>query len=484
MLALLHISPILLIFIMLMVLRRPPLEAAFVAVVLVVLMWMLQLGVVLEINTLWDVIKDTGVLFTSTAVVIAPGLAFVILIERNDVNIAVAEWVKRLGWSQAQQVIFITLGLAPLLESMTGFGVSLIATVPLLLALFARETALRVALSGMVIMPWGTLGLATVVGAALAGLPANVLGQASSIVSAPVFLLASGLALWMIGERRVSAWGQLLFYWSIFVVTLYCANRLLGPEVAGISAALVVLVPGLFVSLTAGHFTAWPKLAWPYIALLGIIIIIKMLLTLLPSGQSITITGVDVSWQPLSSPGLALTIVVLLVIFLSHNSRLTQGFLQAWLSRCTKPLLTIFFFLLLSQAMLKGGFLDTFQNALGLLSTATLAPVAAILAGLSGYITGSNVGGNAIFMPTLAHLPFDGSTTLWLSAIQNSGAGHGAMGALSILALIAGLAKISKSEESRLVRYGVLLMFFNILLIAAMGSLLILFSAHTSPLFM
>src|SRR6218665_91729 len=67
------------------------------------------------------------------------GLAFVMLVERGGAPQAIGAWVKELGWTPAAQIIFIVLGLAPLLESMTGFGVSLIATVPLLIGLFTRQ---------------------------------------------------------------------------------------------------------------------------------------------------------------------------------------------------------------------------------------------------------------------------------------------------------------------------------------------------------
>ncbi|WP_282091805.1 L-lactate permease [Epibacterium ulvae] len=473
MLTLVHMSPIFLTFTMLMVLRRPPVQAALAAVVLVAIIWALGLGVTSDMTVLSDVAKDTGVLFASTAAVIAPGLAFVVLVERSGANKALADWVQNLGWSRAQQVVFITLGLAPLLEAMTGFGVSLIATVPLLLALFARETAMRVALSGMVIMPWGTLGLATVVGAALAGLPATELGQASAIVSAPVFLMASGIALWLVGERGLGSWLQLIVSWVLFVSVLYAVSGAIGPEIAGVAAALCVLVLGLAVSFLRGRLNAWPKAAWPYLTLLVTIVALKVILFFTPVGQTFTLTGTDVSWQPLSSPGVALLLVIIMIAVIGRASGIADGLMSTSRARSVKPLLTIFFFLMLSQALLKGGFLASFQAALGQLSDAALAPVSAGLAGLSGYLTGSNVGGNAIFMPTIATLPLEGNTTLWLSAIQNSGAGHGAMGALSILALIAGLTDVGKAEEERLVRYGALLAVLNAILIAAVGSLLI-----------
>ena len=236
-----------------------------------------------------------------------------------------------------------------------------------------------------------------------------------------------------------------------------------------------MLLLGLGVSFASGYSKAWPKAAWPYLALLVAIIALKIVLFFIPVSQSFTIIGTDVSWQPLSSPGLALLLVIFIIIMVNRKHGAVNGIMSAWYKRSVKPLLTIFLFLTLSQALLKGGFLTSFQAALGKLSDTALAPVSASLAALSGYLTGSNVGGNAIFMPTIATMPLEGNTSLWLSAIQNSGAGHGAMGALSILALIAGLAEISKAEEERLIRYGALLAVLNTIVIAFTGSLLIYF---------
>lgn len=187
MLALFHLSPVLLVTAMLVVLRRPPVHAAIAGTLLVVVLWLAGAADAWQPSSMVAAAQDTAVLFASTAFVIVPGLAFVIFIERLGVNLALSQWVRSLGLRRGDQVAFIVLGLAPLLEAMTGFGVSLIATVPLLLSLFERRVALRIALAGMAIMPWGTLGLATVIGASLAHLDAAALASTSALTSAPVF---------------------------------------------------------------------------------------------------------------------------------------------------------------------------------------------------------------------------------------------------------------------------------------------------------
>ncbi|PAV93531.1 hypothetical protein WR25_14129 [Diploscapter pachys] len=69
------------------------------------------------------------------------------------------------------------------------------------MGLFSRQVGMKMALAGMVVMPWGTLGLATVIGALLAHVPAQELGSHSALVSAPVFLCLAAVALGLAGVR-------------------------------------------------------------------------------------------------------------------------------------------------------------------------------------------------------------------------------------------------------------------------------------------
>lgn len=132
---LLQMSPIGLVIALILLVRRPPVQAALVGVAMVFLLWGMGAAAPLSAAASSAIIKDTIILFLSTACVIVPGLAFVILVERGGAPQAIGTWVRELGWKPPAQVIFIVLGLAPLLEAMTGFGVSLIATVPLLMGL-------------------------------------------------------------------------------------------------------------------------------------------------------------------------------------------------------------------------------------------------------------------------------------------------------------------------------------------------------------
>jgi lactate permease len=481
MVALFHLSPVLLVTAMLVVLRRPPVHAAIAGTLLVVVLWLAGAADAWRLDSMLAAARDTAVLFASTAFVIVPGLAFVICIERLGVNLAFSQWVRSLGLRRGDQVVFIVLGLAPMLEAMTGFGVSLIATVPLLLSLFERRVALRIALTGMAIMPWGTLGLATVIGASLAHLDTFSLAATSALTSAPVFFGLSVMALYLAGVREAREWRALGAFWLLFVAVLYSASRWLGPEVAGVAAGLVTAVAVLSAGLWRlrgrhGERKAvqWPRQAWPYLVLVACIVALKTLWTITSWQDIWVVHGAQVSWKPLASPGVALLLVLIGLTFHSRGTQHQAGndvrMPAALAARAKRPLLTIFFFLAMSQMMVKAGFLAGLMQLLAGLSPTAATSLVALLGALSGYMTGSNVGGNAIFMPAIAMLPE--SSRLLLAAVQNSSAGHAAMGSLSIVMLVLGLAKTQAREESELVRFGFALVCLNTALVALAAGLL------------
>ncbi len=304
-------------------------------------------------------------------------------------------------------------------------------------------------------MPWGTLGLATVIGAALAGLDPMALGCASCAVSTPVFLALGAMALWVAGERRPGAFGALIAAWFAFIATLALVNGVIGPEIAGVGAGGLVLGIGLALTRLKSPLQSWPRNAWPYMALLFSVVMIKTAL-MVTSDASFVVKGASVSWKPLESPGIPLGFIFVLILLVERHAELSARLGRAWAGRSWKPLATIFFFLLMSQGLLKGSFLTGSQAA------------------LSGYLTGSNVGGNAIFMPGIARLHPD--RALWFSAIQNSGAGHGALGSLSIIALVSGSAKTSAAEEQALIRFAFAVVCLNTVLVGLTGSVIIALS--------
>ncbi len=270
-------------------------------------------------------------------------------------------------------------------------------------------------------------------------------------------------------------------FWLLFVGVLYSASRWLGPEVAGVAAGLVTAAAVLSAGLwrlrrndSERGAVQWPRQAWPYPVPIVCIVALKMVWAITSWQDHWVVQGAQVTWKPLSSPGLAL---VLVLIGLGFHTRHTQrqtaldvSMPAALVARAKRPLLTIFFFLAMSQMMVKAGFLAGLMQMLAGLSPAAATSLVALFGALSGYMTGSNVGGNAIFMPAIAMLPE--SSRLLLAAVQNSSAGHAALGSLSVVMLILGLAKTQAKEEGELVRFGFTLVCLNTALVA-LGAVLL-----------
>ncbi len=480
---LLHLSPLLLVMLALMVLRRPPLQAALAGCLLALVLWAAGTVQPMHTSAVAAAALDTAVLLAITAAVIVPGLAFVIAIERLGVNAQLSQSLQSLALPRAHQVLLVVLGLGPMLESLTGFGVSMVATVPLLLALFPRPVALRLALVGMGIMPWGTLGLATVVGASLVGVAPEALAARTVLTSAAVFLLTAALSLWWAGARDARAWRALAGHGALFLAVLWGLSRATGPEMAGVGAGLAVVLAVLAPRWRHGRApgTAWPRAASPYLVLIGCVLLLKGAALLTHVDGLWRVAGDAVVWKPLASPGIALALALGWVWWRHRHGLLAPGaghapLAQALRARAARPLATIAGFLALSQMMVKGGFLAALMHALASLVPAALGPAVALLGALSGYLTGSTLGGNAIFMPAIALLPE--SLRPMLAALQNSAAGHAAMGSIPIAMVALGLARGTREEEGALVRFGFVLACLNAALVAATGAAVLALSAH------
>lgn len=120
----------------------------------------------------------------------------------------------------------------------------------------------------------------------------------------------------------------------------------------------------------------------------------------------------------------------------------------------------------MSQLMAKAGFLGSLRTLLAQAHGWKLPALVALLGGIGGYLTGSNVGGNVLMMPALAGW---GHTVL--AAMLNSAGGHAALGSLPMLALLAGLSQLDKAEEQKLNRFALGVVAMNVLPVAAAGTL-------------
>src|ERR671916_837993 len=119
----------------------------------------------------------------------------------------VSRFLGRLEPDREDLALVVVIGAAPFFESVTGFGVAVVISAPILLA--AGFTPLRAAVLaswGQCAVPWGALGVGTVIGADISGLSFARLSDVSALLSLPLFpiyaLAAVALAGGTAGVRR------------------------------------------------------------------------------------------------------------------------------------------------------------------------------------------------------------------------------------------------------------------------------------------
>jgi lactate permease len=140
----------------------------------------------------------------------------------------------------------VVIGVAPFFESVTGFGVAVVISAPILLAAgFSPLRAAVLASWGQCAVPWGALGVGTVIGADLAGMSFGGLSDASALLSVPLFpvygVAAVALAGGRSGARRHGAEAVLLGLAAgagTLATSLYLVPELSG-AVGGLAATAV-----------------------------------------------------------------------------------------------------------------------------------------------------------------------------------------------------------------------------------------------------
>lgn len=457
------LAPIAVALAAILALRADPLVAAAIGLAAA----LLAAGTLEQTALSWAAFAAAGqtafAITVSAATVIVPGLILNHELGRRGAMTEVAEGLRNLGMDPKRCAVILLLGLFPALECLTGFGISLLLAVPVLVRLLGAATGLPVALLGMHIMAWGTMALATTVGAALVGMPPALLGGVSAVLQAPALVAVALIGLGTIGGiaalRRHGAFAVLLAL--ALAALLHLNARFLLVETSGVLAGLGVTALGIGWEALRGRFrprradlARLARLA-PFAAALALLLVLRLVPPIAEFLGSIFVIGDDrLSIAPLASPGLALLLVA---IFISVRDR--SGF--AWtapLGRAARPVAVVLAFVALAQVMAETGLLDIALQGAATLPLAVLVPLAPALGMLGGFTTGSAIAGNALFMPAAEALGAAHGLAWDFAAAQNAAAGHGAFASLSIISLTVAIAGQASSAGTpgvqELTRFG------------------------------
>src|SRR5699024_6482686 len=164
------------------------------------------------------------------------------------------DWLSA-GGASLGSALMMANGVVPFMESVTGFGVSLLIGLPLTLAFgFTAYRAALITLMGIVIGPWGSMGPGTLLGAELAGQPLTEFGLATAVVNFPAVII-SGVVTAFIAARHAGVRGtKRAGYLAVgaaaglsLALLVLVSNLLLGTPVAGAVAAAIMTIAWLLV---------------------------------------------------------------------------------------------------------------------------------------------------------------------------------------------------------------------------------------------
>ena len=334
----------------------------------------------------------------------------------------VSRFLGRLEPDRVSLAAVVVVGVAPFFESVTGFGVAVVISAPILLAAgFSPLRAAVLATWGQCAVPWGALGVGTVIGAHLAGTSFGVLSDSSALLSLPLFplygLAAVALADGWSGVRRRGA--EAVVLGSVAGLGTLLTSFFLVPELSGAVGGLAAT--GVFLAWRRGRLAGVPVRALlPY----------AFLLALLAAANGIgALQGFLERLGPIfDGPGLPLLVsgAFAAVVFGLSGMRIgaaVRNTAKQWLPTAGAVLT----FVLAGEVVAGSG-------AAGLLAGGAetmggLFPVVSpVLAALGGALTGSNAASNALFMPLQVEAArgLDLSTG-FTAAVQNVAGSHASM---------------------------------------------------------
>jgi len=483
------ISPILLCASVILFFRQNAIVGGLSGIALTVAIIVFNDGFQLNEKALIDVLSTTAILTLSAVLVIIPGLYLNATLRGQGILDDLVDWIQALPMSAENKVLILLLGLLPAIEALTGFGVSLFIGVPIFFRLFPSSQAYRLSLLGMSIMPWGTLALATMVGASLSGFTPNQLGPSTALTSSLVFPIFGMAGLYVVGQ------GPLLVRHGFKAVIIGCCLSLLLyvfnsvglVETSGILAGALVAGLGFLLlhypnaniasAVPTGSSTRYCKL-WMFFPYALVLVLVLLTRTIEPVyafiSNAFVLKSAQTSLSVFASPGIVLALVCLLMLGIRPVCLNHKGI---W-SRSRVACLGLLFFIFLSQLMKASGMISTLAMSIIHYAEGTFALVllAPLIGMFGGFITGSNLSGNALLMNVQQQLGDVSGQGLLFSAMQNSASGHAVFTSLPIIVLVMTIARdldedkhggVTSVAEHELLRFGLVVGLFIYLALTA-----------------
>ncbi|KXJ38843.1 lactate permease [Bacillus spizizenii] len=435
------------------------------------------------------------------------GILFFHLINNIGGIQTIAAFISGATNDQLLQVILLVMGLSPLLESTSGFGIAFMIVAPILIALgFPPIKAASIGLVSLLAVPWGALSTGTVIGAQIGGIALKEVGTGTAIISIPIFIYFLIIAVYLAGGKKAirHTWKEILFISIVFSLTMILFNVFVSVELAGVLSSLASSSIGLLIikiknssqlkmankTINETSMSEKPeesisiiKVMSPYLFLTISIFatrLIPLFKDFLESTFVLELPAFSFSLALLYSPGFWLFVTCLYTIFIFKISKnVIWNSIKTTIKQWVPFVISTTAFVAISQLMTASNMTFTIANAAGLMFGTLFIYVSPFIGGIGGFLTGSNTGSNAMFTQLQVQTATKTGLPLNLVAsIQNASSSHATMACPSRIALGATLCGI-ESEENSLLKKMTLIVVGAILLIIIMTIILLLLGNYS-----
>jgi lactate permease len=345
--------------------------------------------------------------------------------------------------------------LGPIAESATGVGVGAIIALPAILKLGLKGTsAIILSLYSQILVPWGALGVGTIVGATLAHLPVNTLSFATALLTAPLLLGYLILFWWftrLSGHSVTPRQGFDDFVWTCaLALTLAIVTWFASVELGVIISAGSVLCARWWRDERPSLSQVIARLAIlrPYIVLIAALLLTRALPPLrhaLEGTLSVRPFANLPAYAPFYNPSALLIACGLATFTFGNRSGQILSALAETIRRTWRPIAITVVFLAMAQVLAGGGAAAVIGLWLKQSLGGAAELVTPLIGGLGGFLVGSNAASTGMFMPIQVSLGIDNS--LWQAAVQNASASNFALLSPSRIGMAVALAGLAGGER-------------------------------------
>lgn len=380
----------------------------------------------------------------------------------------IGDFFSRITDNRNWQVMLIVIGLSPIIESASGFGVSLMVITPILIILgLSRFRAVIVSLISLLAIPWGALATGMIIGAGLVDMDPKIMGTWSAILSVPIFLFLFGMAMYYSeGIKSVKEMaGMIILLSSIFSVVLIATNYYISVELAGVLAGVCTSLSGfLFLAVKnkrSGYSVKWKVKEFyqsmiPYLVLTLLIFLTRLIPFLkdfLNNHFVLDLKLFSFNMPMLYSPGFWLAITCLYTIMrFKIKSVIVKDSLKKTIKQWIPFYLSTTAFIGMSEIMMASGMTLTLATSISHTLGYGFLILSPFIGFLGGFLTGSNAGSNAMFIGLQNEIATQvGVNGKLIASIQNISSSHANMASPSRI-LLASTVFLAGARENELLR--------------------------------